>query len=114
MSKVARQMWSPTTTGLGTLYRAGMTSVVLHCLFMQQNQRKKVLMPLPIIDAIRLSYLHRHTAARAGVAIAGNYNRLSSSSFHLAAHPISVMNRRDGARKRRIRFPRRGRETLRY
>ena len=61
---------------------------------------KKVLMPLPIIDAIRLSYLHRHTAARAGVAIAGNYNRLSSSSFHLPAHPITVMNRRDGARKR--------------
>ena len=38
-------------------------------------------MPLPIIDAIRLSYLHRHTAARAGVAVAGNYNRLSS--FHV-------------------------------
>jgi hypothetical protein len=32
--------------------------------------------------------LHRHAAARAGVAVAGNYNRLSSSSFHLAAHPI--------------------------
>jgi hypothetical protein len=30
----------------------------------------------------RLAYLHRHTAARAGVAIAGNYNRFSSSSFH--------------------------------
>jgi len=45
-------------------------------------------MPLPITDAVRLSYLHRHTAARAGVAIAGNYNRLSSFSFHLAAHPI--------------------------
>jgi hypothetical protein len=24
---------------LATLYRAGMTNVVLHCLFMQQNQR---------------------------------------------------------------------------
>ena len=29
-----------------------------------------------------LADLHRHTAARAGVAVAGNYNRLSSLSFH--------------------------------
>ncbi len=29
----------PYRTGLATLYRAGMTNVVLHCLFMQQNQR---------------------------------------------------------------------------
>jgi len=32
-------MWSPYATGFATLYRAGMTNVVLHCLFMQQNQR---------------------------------------------------------------------------
>jgi hypothetical protein len=57
-----------------TLYRAGMTSVVLHCLFMQQNQ-------LPVTDAVGLAYLHRHAAARAAVAVAGNYNRLSS--FHV-------------------------------
>ena len=33
---------------------------------------------LPVTDAGGLAYLHRHTAARAGVAIAGNYNRFSS------------------------------------
>ena len=32
-------MRSPYATGFATLYRAGMTNVVLHCLFMQQNQR---------------------------------------------------------------------------
>jgi hypothetical protein len=31
--------WSPHKTGYATLYRAGMTNVVLHCLFIQQNQR---------------------------------------------------------------------------
>jgi len=31
-------MRSPYATGFATLYRAGMTNVVLHCLFMQQNQ----------------------------------------------------------------------------
>jgi hypothetical protein len=40
-------------------------------------------MLLPVTDAGGLAYLHRYTAARAGVAIAGNYNRfLSLSSFH--------------------------------
>jgi hypothetical protein len=34
-----RQMRSPHKTGYATLYRAGMTNVVLHCLFIQQNQR---------------------------------------------------------------------------
>jgi hypothetical protein len=34
-----RQMWSPHKTGYATLYRAGMTNVVLHYLFIQQNQR---------------------------------------------------------------------------
>jgi len=33
---------------------------------------------LPVTDAGRLAYLHRHTAARAGVAITGNYNGFSS------------------------------------
>ena len=33
------QMRSPHKTGHATLYRAGMTNVVLHCLFIQQNQR---------------------------------------------------------------------------
>ena len=42
---------------------------------------KKPLTPLPVTDAVGLAYLHRHTAARAGVAIAGNYNWLSS--FHV-------------------------------
>jgi hypothetical protein len=64
---------------LATLYRAGMTNVVLHCLFMQQNV-KKPLTPLPV-DAVGLAYLHRHAAARAGVAVPGNYNWLSS--FHV-------------------------------
>jgi hypothetical protein len=60
-----------------------MTNVVLHCLFMQQNQRcvKKPLTPLPVTDAVGLAYLHRHAAARARVAIPGNYNWLSS--FHV-------------------------------
>jgi len=44
---------------------------------------RKQLTLLPVTDAGRLAYLHRHTAARAGVAITGNYNRFSSlSSFH--------------------------------
>ena len=38
-------------------------------------------MPLPVTDAIGFAYLHRLAAARAGVAIAGNYNWLSS--FHV-------------------------------
>ena len=38
-SHIWRQMWSPHKTGFASLYRAGMTSVVLHWLFMQQNQR---------------------------------------------------------------------------
>jgi hypothetical protein len=42
---------------------------------------KKPLMPLPVTDAVGLAYLHRHAAARAAVAVAGNYNRLSS--FHV-------------------------------
>jgi hypothetical protein len=42
---------------------------------------KKRLTPLPFTDAVGLAYLHRHTAARAGVAVAGNYNWLSS--FHV-------------------------------
>jgi len=41
----------------------------------------KQLTLLPVTDAGGLAYLHRHTAARAGVAVAGNYNRLSS--FHV-------------------------------
>jgi hypothetical protein len=32
---------SPSTTGCTTLYRSGMTNVVLQVLFMQQNQRVK-------------------------------------------------------------------------
>ena len=52
----------------------------------------KQLTLLPVTDAGGLAYLHRHTAARAGVAIAGNYNRfLSSSSFH-SRPPSSLMN----------------------
>jgi len=39
------------------------------------------LMPLPVTDAVGFAYLHRHAAARAGVAVAGNYNWLSS--FHV-------------------------------
>ena len=76
-------MWSPYTTGFATLYRSGMTNVVLHCLFMQQNQRvqKKPLTPLPVTDAVGLAYLHWHAAARAAVAVAGNHNWLSS--FHV-------------------------------
>jgi hypothetical protein len=47
---------------------------------------------VPVTDAGGLAYLHRHTAARAGVAIAGNYNRfLSSSSFH-SRPPSTLMN----------------------
>jgi len=42
----------------------------------------KQLTLLRVTDAGGLAYLHRHTAARAGVAIAGNYNRFLSSSFH--------------------------------
>ena len=42
---------------------------------------KKPLTALPVTDAVGLAYLHRHTAARAGVAVPGNYNWLSS--FHL-------------------------------
>jgi hypothetical protein len=30
---------SPDAPHIATLYRAGMTNVVLHCLFIQQNQR---------------------------------------------------------------------------
>ena len=44
---------------------------------------RKQLTLLPVTDAGGLAYLHRHTAARAGVAIARNYNRFLSSSFHL-------------------------------
>jgi hypothetical protein len=44
---------------------------------------RKQLTRLPVTDTGGLAYLHRHTAARAGVAIAGNYNWFSSSSsFH--------------------------------
>jgi hypothetical protein len=42
---------------------------------------KKPLTPLPVTDAVGLAYLHRHAAARAGVAVPGNYNWLSS--FHV-------------------------------
>src|SRR5215472_13486375 len=42
---------------------------------------KKTLMPLPVTDAVGFAYLHRHAAARARVAVAGNYNWLSS--FHV-------------------------------
>ena len=38
----------------------------------------KQLTLLPVTDAGGLAYLHRHTAARAGVAITGNYNGFSS------------------------------------
>jgi hypothetical protein len=56
-------------------------------------------MLLPVSDAAGLAYLHRHTAARAGVAIVGNYNRFSSlSSFHSRAP--KHLNEPDGARKR--------------
>jgi hypothetical protein len=41
---------------------------------------KKPLTPLPVTHAVGLAYLHRHAAARAGVAIPRNYNWLSS--FH--------------------------------
>ena len=42
---------------------------------------KKPLTPLRVTDAVGFAYLHRHAAARAGVAVAGNYNWLSS--FHV-------------------------------
>ena len=42
---------------------------------------KKPLTLLPVTDAVGLAYLHRHAAARAGVAVAGNHNWLSS--FHV-------------------------------
>ena len=42
---------------------------------------KKPLTPLRVTDAVGFAYLHRHAAARAGVAVAGNYNWLPS--FHL-------------------------------
>ena len=42
---------------------------------------KKPLAPLPVTDAVGLAYLHRHAAARAGVAVPGDYNWLSS--FHV-------------------------------
>ena len=42
---------------------------------------KKPLTPLPVTDAVGLAYLHRDAAARAGVAVPGNYNWLSS--FHV-------------------------------
>jgi hypothetical protein len=61
---------------------------------------KKRLTPLPVSDAVGLAYLHRHAAARAGVAIAGNHNWLSS--FHTpsifdARRFFSLMNDWDGA-----------------
>jgi len=57
----------------------------------------KQLTLLPVTDAGRLAYLHRHTAARAGVAIAGNYNRFSSSpSFH--SRPPSTLMKPPGWR----------------
>jgi len=43
---------------------------------------KNPLMLLPVPDAIGLPYLHRQAAARARVAVAGNYSWLSS--FHVA------------------------------
>jgi hypothetical protein len=49
-------------------------------------------MLLPVSDAAGLAYLHRHTAARAGVAIAGNYNRFSSSSSFHSQPPSTLMN----------------------
>jgi len=42
---------------------------------------KKPLTPLPATDAVGLAYLHRLAAARAGIAVPGNYNWLSS--FHV-------------------------------
>ena len=52
----------------------------------------KQLTLLPVTGAGGLAYLHRHTAARAGVAIAENYSRfLSSSSFH-SRPPSTLMN----------------------
>jgi hypothetical protein len=38
----------------------------------------KQLTLLPVTEAGGFAYLHRHTAARAGIAIAGNYNRFLS------------------------------------
>jgi hypothetical protein len=55
----------------------------------------KQLTLLPVTDAGGLAYLHRHTAARAGVAITRNYNRFSSlSSFH-SRPPSTLMNPRE-------------------
>src|SRR4029077_5440661 len=42
---------------------------------------KKRLTPLSVTDAVGLAYLHRHAAARAGVTLAGNHNRLLSLSL---------------------------------
>jgi len=65
---------------------------------------KKPLTPLPVTDAVGLAYLHRHAAARAGVAVAENYNWLSS--FHvpldLRRTPVFQPNKRLGWRERRI------------
>jgi hypothetical protein len=58
---------------------------------------RKQLTLLPVTDAGGLAYLHRRTAARAGVAIAGNYNRFSSSSSFHSRPPSTLMNPPGGA-----------------
>jgi hypothetical protein len=44
---------------------------------------KKPLTPLPVTDAAGLAYLHRHAAARAGVAVPG---MIFDATLHLVSH----------------------------